>query len=232
MKITLKTSVKLVGIIKIDGNKDLLKVEWVHLSKDINMIILTKNTSEVFKFVGFPDQSFDKLSSHFQTCFNKEISKISATVEGHPFGIFSTNEDNASLRVLSVNNNSLISDFSCSNVSLCKDLGKGELSLEFSLETTPLKECEAVSEIKFFIPDDHFLNDARRFVLSKNLNLEQDGIHKGLISTFENVKLELPRGNFKIEFFDFGLKFGGKSMDFSVKYTNISRVFMLYDSDE
>ena len=229
-------------MIKIEGLKDLAKVEWVPMAKDLNMLVLTKtSTNEVFKFCGFPDSAFEKLESHFKLNFHRSISRLNCSVEGHPFGVFHLDQEcGASVRLNSAVGGAQVLDLSCSAVTKCRDLGKGELQFEVLTEglVPSLKDCEAVCEVKFFVPDEQFLGDVRRYVVKHNPSLEQqDGeagaaLNRGLVAVFENVKVEVPRGNFKVEFSDHGLRFSGKSMEFYVKYSNIARVFMLFDSDE
>lgn len=132
-----------------------------------------------------------------------------------------------------------------SNVSNANISGKNEVSLEFgSLGTNASKQTlpDELVEIRFYIPasskekdhggsesdDGDDLNAAEVFHKAVKAKTSKDS--QGtlvVILNFEEILLLTPRGRYDMDMYSDSLRLRGKTYDYKVLYSNISRVFLL-----
>jgi structure-specific recognition protein 1 len=132
-----------------------------------------------------------------------------------------------------------------SNVSNTNISGKNEVSLEFggpvastSKQTLP----DELVEIRFYIPasskakdrsgsesdDGDDFNPSESFYKAVKAKTTKEGQSaSSLILNFEDVLLLTPRGRYDMEMYSDSLRLRGKTYDYKIIYSNVSRVFLL-----
>lgn len=124
---------------------------------------------------------------------------------------------------------------------------KNDVAVEFHLDdTTAALEHDFLSEIRFYVPSEK--SDKKADGDEKNGETEQSAAEKfqkrilakaevisfagAGIAVFKDLTLVFPRGKYEVELFGTFLRLHGKSYDYKVLYSNISRLFQLTRSED
>ena len=141
------------------------------------------------------------------------------------------------------------------HVSNSNIAGRTEVSLEFT--NPPIhskkKKGDEMVEIRFFVPGTHHARaDRDSEAGSQKSDVEEDGeevsaaqafhdmvkekaelgqVTGDLILSFEEVLVSTPRGRYDVDMFPDFLRLRGKTYDYKIVYSSISRIFLLPKDD-
>ena len=149
---------------------------------------------------------------------------MSTSVSGYTWGSAALSDSH--FQVLDGSGNATMS-VPISEVSQTSANGK-ELVMEFHQDNTRDREDEYITELRFHVPDENVMNELRDGIVSKT-----GGSGAGeALCRIPDVPLVLPRGHHDLEFLPGNFRLRGKTFSYTVKYKNVSRVFLLPKPDD
>ncbi|KAM7389798.1 hypothetical protein PAMP_023754 [Pampus punctatissimus] len=190
-------------------------------------IKLATSTGHVYKYDGFRDTDFEKISEFFKANYKVELTEKDMCVKGWNWG---TAKFSGPLLSFDVNDNSAF-EIPLSNVSQCAT-GKNEVTLEFHQnDDTEV----SLMEIRFYVPPsqaDERQDPVEAFaqnVLSKADVIQATG---DAVCIFKELQCLTPRGRYDIRIYPTFLHLHGKTFDYKIPYTTVLRLFLLPHKDQ
>ena len=140
------------------------------------------------------------------------------------------------------------------NVANSNIAGRTEVSLEFAVpaDKKPSRHMDELTEIRFYVPGTHTkergsdagsqksdeedegeeLTAAQAFHDMVKEKAEIGQVAGDVILSFEEVLVLTPRGRYDVDMFPEFLRLRGKTYDYKILYTSISRLFLLPKDDQ
>lgn len=138
------------------------------------------------------------------------------------------------------------------NVANSNIAGRTEVSLEFSVPADKKSSRhDELTEIRFYVPgtttkergsdagsqksdneDDEEISAAQAFHDTVKEKAEIGQVAGDIILSFEEVLVLTPRGRYDVDMFPDFLRLRGKTYDYKILYTSISRLFLLPKDDQ
>ncbi|OAF71663.1 FACT complex subunit POB3 [Intoshia linei] len=213
------------------GKKENLSVQkidcvyWMRRLINFGIKITTLDKITV-KYDGFIDKDFDMLSSMLDKKYNLKLKKKDTSIKGWNCGKFELNDDSAEFYV----DNKHALDIPLEFVSHVNKM-KNELTLEFH-KNTDLGAC--LSEIRFCLSkNDDDENDRLEQVYDKiNNTLHIDKSTSQLLLEIPDVQVSTPRGRYDMKIHLDFMHFHGKSINYKLSFSNITRMFLLPHNNE
>uniref|UniRef100_A0A8C6TK77 FACT complex subunit SSRP1 n=1 Tax=Neogobius melanostomus TaxID=47308 RepID=A0A8C6TK77_9GOBI len=190
-------------------------------------IKLCSSTGHVYKYDGFKDTDFEKISEFFKVNYKVELTEKDMCVKGWNWG---TAKFSGPLLSFDVNDNPAF-EIPLSNVSQCAT-GKNEVTLEF--HQTDETEV-SLMEVRFYVPpsqSDERQDPVEAFaqnVLSKADVIQATG---DAVCIFKELQCLTPRGRYDIRIYPTFLHLHGKTFDYKIPYTTVLRLFLLPHKDQ
>uniref|UniRef100_A0A671VAR8 FACT complex subunit SSRP1 n=1 Tax=Sparus aurata TaxID=8175 RepID=A0A671VAR8_SPAAU len=190
-------------------------------------IKLGTSSGHVYKYDGFRDTDFEKISEFFKTNYKLELAEKDMCVKGWNWG---TAKFSGPLLSFDVNDNTAF-EVPLSNVSQCAT-GKNEVTLEFHQnDDTEV----SLMEVRFYVPpsqSDERQDPVEAFaqsVLSKADVIQATG---DAVCIFKELQCLTPRGRYDIRIYPTFLHLHGKTFDYKIPYTTVLRLFLLPHKDQ
>uniref|UniRef100_A0A3Q3AW79 FACT complex subunit SSRP1 n=1 Tax=Kryptolebias marmoratus TaxID=37003 RepID=A0A3Q3AW79_KRYMA len=190
-------------------------------------IKLGTSSGHVYKYDGFRDTDFEKISEFFKTNYKVELSEKDMCVKGWNWG---TAKFSGPLLSFDINDTSAF-EIPLSNVSQCAT-GKNEVTLEFHQnDDTEV----SLMEVRFYVPPsqaDERQDPVEAFaqnVLSKADVIQATG---DAVCIFKELQCLTPRGRYDIRIYPTFLHLHGKTFDYKIPYTTVLRLFLLPHKDQ
>uniref|UniRef100_A0AAX7SE71 FACT complex subunit SSRP1 n=1 Tax=Astatotilapia calliptera TaxID=8154 RepID=A0AAX7SE71_ASTCA len=190
-------------------------------------IKLGTSTGHVYKYDGFRDTDFEKISEFFKANYKVELTEKDMCVKGWNWG---TAKFSGPLLSFEVNDNTAF-EVPLSNVSQCAT-GKNEVTLEFHQnDDTEV----SLMEVRFYVPpsqSDERQDPVEAFaqnVLSKADVIQATG---DAVCIFKELQCLTPRGRYDIRIYPTFLHLHGKTFDYKIPYTTVLRLFLLPHKDQ
>ncbi|XP_061581477.1 FACT complex subunit SSRP1a isoform X2 [Cololabis saira] len=190
-------------------------------------IKLSTSSGHVYKYDGFRDTDFEKISEFFKANYKVEVTEKDACVKGWNWG---TAKFSGPLLSFDVNDNTAF-EIPLSNVSQCAT-GKNEVTLEFHQnDDTEV----SLMEVRFYVPPataDDRQDPVEAFaanVLSKADVIQATG---DAVCIFKELQCLTPRGRYDIRIYPTFLHLHGKTFDYKIPYTTVLRLFLLPHKDQ
>lgn len=190
-------------------------------------IKLCTSTGHIYKYDGFKDTDFEKISEFFKANYKVELTEKDMCVKGWNWG---TAKFSGPLLSFDVNDNPAF-EIPLSNVSQCAT-GKNEVTLEF--HQTDETEV-SLMEVRFYVPpsqSDERQDPVEAFaqnVLSKADVIQATG---DAVCIFKELQCLTPRGRYDIRIYPTFLHLHGKTFDYKIPYTTVLRLFLLPHKDQ
>jgi structure-specific recognition protein 1 len=147
--------------------------------------------------------------------------------------------------------NKLIFELQLNNVNNSNIAGRTEVSLEFHPSSKkPAKgQADEMVEIRFFVPgqaskargsdagsdaeieEDEEVSAAQAFHDAVKEKAELGRATGNMIISFEEVLITTPRGRYDVDMFPDFLRLRGKTYDYKIAYSSISKLFLLPKDD-
>ncbi|XP_061756065.1 FACT complex subunit SSRP1-like isoform X1 [Nerophis ophidion] len=190
-------------------------------------IKLSTSTGHIYKYDGFRDTDFEKISEFFKANYSVELTEKDMCVKGWNWG---TAKFSGPLLSFDVNDNTAF-EVPLANVSQCAT-GKNEVTLEFHQnDDTEV----SLMEVRFYVPpsqSDERQDPVEAFaqnVLSKADVIQATG---DAVCIFKELHCLTPRGRYDIRIYPTFLHLHGKTFDYKIPYTTVLRLFLLPHKDQ
>ncbi|CAI5762936.1 FACT complex subunit SSRP1 isoform X1 [Podarcis lilfordi] len=198
---------------------------WRRVALGHGLKLLTKN-GHVYKYDGFRETEFDKLSDFFKTHFHLDLAEKDLCVKGWNWGTVKFGGQLLSFDI----GEQPVFEIPLSNVSQCTT-GKNEVTLEFHQnDDTEV----SLMEVRFYVPptQEDGVDPVEAFaqnVLSKADVIQATG---DAICIFRELQCLTPRGRYDIRIYPTFLHLHGKTFDYKIPYTTVLRLFLLPHKDQ
>uniref|UniRef100_A0AAQ5ZT25 FACT complex subunit SSRP1 n=1 Tax=Amphiprion ocellaris TaxID=80972 RepID=A0AAQ5ZT25_AMPOC len=190
-------------------------------------IKLGTSTGHIYKYDGFRDTDFEKISEFFKANYKLDLTEKDMCVKGWNWG---TAKFSGPLLSFDVNDSTAF-EIPLSNVSQCAT-GKNEVTLEFHQnDDTEV----SLMEVRFYVPPsqaDERQDPVEAFaqnVLSKADVIQATG---DAVCIFKELQCLTPRGRYDIRIYPTFLHLHGKTFDYKIPYTTVLRLFLLPHKDQ
>uniref|UniRef100_A0A7N8X1E3 FACT complex subunit SSRP1 n=1 Tax=Mastacembelus armatus TaxID=205130 RepID=A0A7N8X1E3_9TELE len=190
-------------------------------------IKLGTSTGHIYKYDGFRDTDFEKISEFFKANYKVELTEKDMCVKGWNWG---TAKFSGPLLSFDINDSTAF-EVPLSNVSQCAT-GKNEVTLEFHQND----DAEvSLMEVRFYVPPsqaDERQDPVEAFaqnVLSKADVIQATG---DAVCIFKELQCLTPRGRYDIRIYPTFLHLHGKTFDYKIPYTTVLRLFLLPHKDQ
>ena len=132
--------------------------------------------------------------------------------------------------------------FDLREVSQCVTPGnnRNEIEIQFHESDTLEKNSDQLVQIRFYVPPDPEVDPTDKTVETEAQNLlsaimSDENIKQTTgkaMAEFEESTFLYPRGRYSLDLFDTFMRMHGNKYDFKIKYSDISKLFLLDKSDE
>ncbi|XP_037317721.1 FACT complex subunit SSRP1a [Pungitius pungitius] len=213
---------------KVDSipTSDLNQAQWRRVCLG-HGIKLGTHSGHIYKYDGFRDTDFEKISEYFKANYKVELSEKDMCVKGWNWGTAKFSGPLLSFEV----NESTAFEVPLANVSQCAT-GKNEVTLEFHQnDDTEV----SLMEVRFYVPPsqaDERQDPVEAFaenVLSKADVIQATG---DAVCIFKELQCLTPRGRYDIRIYPTFLHLHGKTFDYKIPYTTVLRLFLLPHKDQ
>ncbi|XP_060935453.1 FACT complex subunit SSRP1a [Limanda limanda] len=190
-------------------------------------IKLGTTSGQIYKYDGFRDTDFEKISEFFKANYKVELTEKDLCVKGWNWGTAKFSGPQLSFEV---NDNSAF-EIPLSNVSQCAT-GKNEVTLEFHQnDDTEV----SLMEVRFYVPPsqaDERQDPVEAF--AQNVLCKADVIQAtgDAVCIFKELQCLTPRGRYDIRIYPSFLHLHGKTFDYKIPYTTVLRLFLLPHKDQ
>ncbi|XP_010840531.1 PREDICTED: FACT complex subunit SSRP1-like [Bison bison bison] len=194
---------------------------WRRVALGHGLKLLTKN-GHVYKYDGFRESEFEKLSDFFKTHYRLELMEKDLCVKGWNWGTVKFGGQLLSFDIGA----QPVFEIPLSNVSQCTT-GKNEVTLEFHQND----DAEvSLMEVRFYVPptQEDGVDPVEAFaqnVLSKADVIQATG---DAICIFRELQCLTPRGRYDIRIYPTFLHLHGKTFDYKIPYTMVLRLGFIY----
>ncbi|GMI02367.1 hypothetical protein TrLO_g14125 [Triparma laevis f. longispina] len=237
-------------------SSNVVHAEWTVYGKMAYLRVTVKDSDgkkSLRRFDGFATSSFDSVKSQFLTNYDVEVVKTKMDLTGASYGLPTLKDSR-----LTFNSNEVSPDgtennpgpemmsLEMSEVSQCVMRGTGKdrnlIELQFQDNDNLEKNSDQLVQISFYVPPeaDMDLSDRSLKTTAEDLHaelLQASNINSAtgsIICEFKSdtlMKFLSPSGKYGIELYDGYLRMQGSKYDFKIKYTDISRLFLLNRPD-
>lgn len=183
--------------------------------------------ARIMRFGGFKTDDITSLKRHFEKCYQVDLIDKKVSSVGHSWGEWVLDDEDFKFMVA----DKVGFEMRASDLSQVVANGKSELSLMMNDGDDDSVEC--VNEIRFqMFPK---LGDGEVAAQSlKDLLLQKAGLSTtgDAVASFQDVQIIAPRGKYDIEMYKKTMKLHGKTHSYTVKYSNITRLFCVPKPDK
>ncbi|KAF4677063.1 FACT complex subunit [Perkinsus chesapeaki] len=205
------------------NKEDIASVSWYKVSKECMLKILMKN-GDIYKYDGFQDSNYETVKAFFKKHYGLELAKEKMSTKGWCWGETSWSGTELELK----NSDQMAFEIQATDIAQVVPTGKNEVALEFHVDDTKDPDDESLVELRFFIPNEEYATKLKEELIQKSGAASGGGT---TICQFLNIPIVLPRGHYDLDMFRSSFKLRGKSFDYTIKYMNVSRMFMLPKPD-
>ncbi|KAJ8382394.1 hypothetical protein SKAU_G00031720 [Synaphobranchus kaupii] len=205
---------------------DLTQAQWRRVCLG-HGIKLATSTGHIYKYDGFKDSDFEKISDYFKANYKVELAEKDMCVKGWNWGTAKFSGPQLSFDI----NDTPAFEVPLSSVSQCAT-GKNEVTLEFHQND----DAEvSLMEVRFYVPPstgDEGTDPVEAFaqnVLSKADVIQATG---DAVCVFKELQCLTPRGRYDIRIYPTFLHLHGKTFDYKIPYTTVLRLFLLPHKDQ
>jgi structure-specific recognition protein 1 len=208
-------------------HSDIDAMEWLRVARGFEVKVISRE-GQVFKFNGFKETDFTDLKDYFKQNFGKDLKQVELCVKGWNWGepVFK-----GSLMSFLVDSK-VAFEIPLEEVSRAT-VGKNEVALEF--HQSDVAPPVSLVEMRFHIPNtgtDGEEDPVQSFhdkVLAKADIVQATG---DAIASFSEMQCLTPRGRYNIKVYPTFLGAHGKTYDYKIPFTTITRCFLLPHNDQ
>ncbi|KAG9040414.1 FACT complex subunit [Tulasnella sp. UAMH 9824] len=227
-------------------------LQWIRVARNFQLRVTLKQDRRRETFDGFQRDDHDKIASFVKQNYTLALETIEVGVKGWNWG--STDVRGGDLAFLV--SNRTIFEVPLSRIANSNIVGKTEVTLEFAPQTgAPSVQGknkgraaahDDMVEMRLFVPgprargsdeeqSDTEVNDVSAAQAFHDMIKEKAEIGQvtgeGIV-TFADILVQTPRGRYDIDMFPSFLRLRGKTYDYKVLYSSVTRIFLLPKPDE
>ncbi|KAJ7069620.1 SSrecog-domain-containing protein [Mycena amicta] len=225
------------------GAAEIKSAQWLRVARGFQLRIGLKDRKRE-TFDGFRREDLKKVTDLLKNHFQVTLEEVDVTFKGWNWG--ETDFKGQDLAFLVSGKTAF--ELPLRNVANSNIAGRTEVSLEFSAPSTKSKQAgDEMTEIRFHVPgtiskmrgspsgsqksdaedDDDEVSAAQVFHdnIKETANINQ--VTGDLILSFDEVLVLTPRGRYDVDMFPDFLRLRGKTYDYKIVYSTISRLFLL-----
>ncbi|KER19757.1 hypothetical protein T265_15460, partial [Opisthorchis viverrini] len=203
---------------------DLVAAQWIARATGLGLRIKLKNDS-MHRYDGFGETEAEKVAKFFKTHFGIEISKRELCYKGFNWGDVEVDGDVLEMSV----KNSMSFEIPLANLSNAT-LNKNEIVFEFHLNDDA-EIC--LSEMRLYTPGTEADRDGKAPIIYSKVTEKADIIQVtgDFLVEFKQLQCLQPRGRYDVKLYPSFIHLHGKSFDFKVPKSTITRLLMLPHPD-
>ncbi|KAF6770217.1 hypothetical protein AHF37_11541 [Paragonimus kellicotti] len=203
---------------------DLVSAQWIARATGLGLRIKLKNDTS-HRYDGFGDMDAEKVVKFFKTHFDIEITKRELCYKGFNWGDVEIDGDVLEMSV----KNAMSFEIPLSNLSNAT-LNKNEIVFEFHLNDDA-EIC--LSEMRIYTPGTEADRDGKAPLIYSKVTEKADIIQVTGDSLVEFKQLQClqPRGRYDVKLYPSFIHLHGKSFDFKVPKSTITRLLLLPHPD-
>ncbi|XP_075698319.1 FACT complex subunit SSRP1 [Rhinoderma darwinii] len=204
---------------------DLAEGVWRRVALGHGIKLLTQ-AGQVYKYDGFREAEYEKVSEFFKTHFEVDLVEKDLCVKGWNWG---STRFGGQLLSFDIGEQPAF-ELPLSNVSQCTT-GKNEVTLEFHQND----DSEvSLMEIRFYVPPSQEDGGDPVEAFAKNVLSKADVIQAtgDAVCIFQELQCLTPRGRYDIRIYPSFLHLHGKTFDYKIPYTTVLRLFLLPHKDQ
>ncbi len=216
---------------------EVIKIYWLRGGYNYQIKVMRKGGSYV-KFEGFKPSDMQDLQDLLTNTLNYELFAAKQAVRGWSWGQLDITTGGAASLVFKAgggdcertNAKTLEDAFDLplgmvSNVQLSNS---NEIAIDLHVDDTAGPADEELVEMRFFVPDE---DDAKQVHEQIKERADTSAFAGESICSFKQMGVVVPRGRFDIDLFPNHIKLRGKTVDFKILYSSITRLFLLPKPD-
>ncbi|XP_022539225.2 FACT complex subunit SSRP1a [Astyanax mexicanus] len=205
---------------------DLSLAQWRRVCLGHGIKLATSN-GHIYKYDGFKDTDFEKISAFFKANYKVELTEKDMCVKGWNWG---TAKFSGPLLSFDINDSPAF-EIPLASVSQCAT-GKNEVTVEFHQND----DAEvSLMEVRFYVPPNAADDGTDPVeVFSQNVLSRADVIQAtgDAVCIFKELQCLTPRGRYDIRIYPTFLHLHGKTFDYKIPYTTVLRLFLLPHKDQ
>ncbi|CAE6352114.1 unnamed protein product [Rhizoctonia solani] len=219
---------------------DIKYCQWLRVSRNFQLRLILKENRRRETFDGFLREDHDKVSQLVTQHYKTQLETKEISVKGWNWG--STDVQGSDLAFIISNRTAF--EIPLRSVANSNIAGRTEVSLEFNM-SNPTSQPKSkkgrpdeLSEIRFYVPgthegdgDDEDVSAAQAFhdLIKDKADIGQ--VTGDVLVSFSEVNIQTPRGRYDIDMFPTFLRLRGKTYDYKILYSSITRLFLLSPDD-
>lgn len=220
------------------ASSEFSSLQWLRGAR-AQQIRLRMRGGATVRFEGFREQDHTTVDEFVTSAFGKPLTRGSQAVRGWSWGQVEFVEGGAPSLVFNAGGGTSAKhkaseleeafEISIGTVANVQLPNKNELAVDVHVDDTAGKMDEELVEMRWYIPDEANAAD----LLGKIKERADTSAFAGeTICSFNEVALVVPRGRYEVDMFPNHIKLHGKSTDFKILYSSITRLFLLPKPDD
>eukprot|EP00033_Pygsuia_biforma_P002819 GCRY01003113.1.p1 GENE.GCRY01003113.1~~GCRY01003113.1.p1 ORF type:complete len:518 (+),score=117.36 GCRY01003113.1:130-1683(+) len=197
---------------------------WLAFPRYFQLEVTVKDNDESYRFNGFEESHFSRLSVFVSENSGLEIKKKEISARGWNWGDISLKEKG--IQFSSGNDEAFQIPFSSISQSVFQN--KTEVSVEFHQDDSAEKDAANLVELRFFIPNHLECKSIHNDIVN-NAEISATGESIVILSEMPCIT---PRGRYEMELFPLFMNLHGKTYSFKIFYKSVVRLFILPRPDE
>ncbi|KAJ1303350.1 hypothetical protein OPQ81_011545 [Rhizoctonia solani] len=221
---------------------DIKYCQWLRVARNFQLRLILKENRRRETFDGFLREDHDKVSQLVNQHYKTQLETKEISVKGWNWG--STDVQGSDLAFIVSNRTAF--EVPLRSVANSNIAGRTEVSLEFATAAPPATQPKSkkgrpdeLTEIRFYVPGTHEgegddgeeVSAAQAFhdLIKDKADIGQ--VTGDVLVSFSEVNIQTPRGRYDIDMFPTFLRLRGKTYDYKILYSSITRLFLLSPDD-
>ncbi|KAH7336961.1 FACT complex subunit POB3 [Rhizoctonia solani] len=220
---------------------DIKYCQWLRVARNFQLRLILKENRRRETFDGFLREDHDKVSQLVTQHYKTQLETKEISVKGWNWG---TTDVQGSDLAFMVSNRTAF-EVPLRSVANSNIAGRTEVSLEFATAASTSAQPKSkkgrpdeLTEIRFYVPgthegegEDEDVSAAQAFhdLIKEKADIGQ--VTGEVLVSFSEVNIQTPRGRYDIDMFPTFLRLRGKTYDYKILYSSITRLFLLSPDD-
>ncbi|KAJ3317940.1 FACT complex subunit [Boothiomyces sp. JEL0866] len=232
---------------------DIEKMHWIRVAREYELRIQKKG-KVVLKFDGFPKDAFEAIGALVKQFYDVVLEHKEISTRGYNWG---QAEFQDSLLTFTVHNKQAF-ELPLTEVANTVVSGKSEVSIEFAVPKDSARRQDALVEVRFYVPDAVDIDEeggeeGEVSLAAQKAVLDDDGeavsaatlfcetikeksdvgaVTSELVCAFADMLCITPRGRFEVDFHAEFFRLRGKTHEYKILYSTITRLLLVPKPDE
>ncbi|ESK95227.1 fact complex subunit pob3 [Moniliophthora roreri MCA 2997] len=225
---------------------DIKWAQWIRVARNFQLRVGLKSGNEQRRetFDGFTREDHDRVAKLLKDHFSVTLETRETSLKGWNWGVTDFQGQDLAFTV----SDKTAFELPLQYVANSNIAGKTEVSLDFANPSSSKKSGDEMVEIRFYVPgtqskfkgsdagsdnenDEEEISAATVFHDMVKEKADIGKVLGDMVLSFEEVLVLTPRGRYDVIMFPEFLRLRGKTYDYKIEYTKISRLFLLPKDD-